>query len=191
MRVFIAILLDEQTNDSLEACRDRLAHNATTMAPIPRENFHVTLSFLGNVDEEALFAIEDALDDITNPLENTLVFDHAGSFTSSGRSGSSGKRKEHTWWMGLRENEALAKLQRAIRGKMEALGFEFEARAFTPHVTLARHVTFAEGSEQTSASALAAHVAGEPFSAQVNTFSLMESKTVDGKVVYEEICTWE
>ena len=219
MRVFIAINFDEETRSHLEACCNRLLERTDASAPVPRENFHLTLAFLGDIDEDALFVIEDALDDIANPLENELVFDHAGAFGSSrtrsrkergnkaGARDSAEQSSERTWWMGIQPNEQLNKLQRAIQTTLEKLGFSFEARDYTPHVTLARRVTaravhddrgaVASTAPDTSAGnklandELARFVAGQPFTAQVNSFSLMESRNTGTGVAYEEICAWE
>ena len=202
MRVFLAITFDDETLDKLEACRDRLCARSTQASPVARENLHLTLAFLGNISDDDLFAIEDALDDITNPLENTLVFDRAGTFGGARRSGS--KHKAHvrgesgstdspeddcTWWLGIQPNERLMKLQSALQSALENIGLAFDERAFTPHVTLARRVVASTDED------LALTVAGEAFEAHLNSFSLMESRTVGSAsgsaVVYEEICTWE
>ena len=184
MRLFVAIRFDDETLDAIEAVRNQLFAHAKAGTPCARDNLHLTLAFLGEVDEGALFTIEDALDEVTNPLEMDLALGTTGRF--AGKAGKKGKPAGDTWWIGIDDNPALSKLQRAIENRLRSIGFEFPDRAFKAHITLGRRVVLEQGANADESALLE-----EPILAHVNSFSLMETHFEDGKPRYEEICSWE
>ncbi len=92
------------------------------------EQLHLTLRFIGEVDEAQARDIDDALSGISSPAF-MLVLAGIGEF---------GGTKAHTLWAGIRPNGALMHLQRKIETALQRFGFEAAGRKFTPHVTLAR-----------------------------------------------------
>ena len=184
MRLFVAIRFDDETIDALEAARDSLFAHAKAGTPCSRDNLHLTLAFIGEVDEAALFAIEDALDEVTNPLDMDLILSTVGRF--AGRPSKNGKPSGDTWWVGIDDNPALAKLQRAIENRLRSIGLEFPDHAFKAHITIGRRVVLEKGVEAGELALLE-----EPIRAHVNAFSLMQTEFIDGKPHYEEICSWE
>ena len=97
-----------------------------------RENFHITLKFLGATDDARVPSIVDALHAASaGHRAFTLEIRGLGAFPSPTR--------PRVLWAGvLRGGEALGVLAGAVDDALGALGFEREARAFTAHVTLAR-----------------------------------------------------
>jgi 2'-5' RNA ligase len=93
-----------------------------------REQLHLTLRFIGEVDGAEANAIDDALAAITAP-SFTLELKGVGSF---------GGKNPRDLWAGAAPNEALIRLNRKIESALQRIGLEPEARKFTPHVTLAR-----------------------------------------------------
>jgi 2'-5' RNA ligase len=88
-------------------------------------NYHVTLRFVGEVDEGLASDIDAALAQIRAPgFSLTLV--GIGTF---------GTRQ---LWIGVERNDALIHLRDKIEGALVRLGLEPEGRRFQPHVTLAR-----------------------------------------------------
>ena len=95
---------------------------------------HVTLAFLGDVEESRVEAVAEAvraaIDDAgVGPFEAT--YGGLGVFPSM--------EYISVVWLGVGEGaERLARLQAAVEDRTTALGFEPADHEFTPHVTLAR-----------------------------------------------------
>lgn len=93
------------------------------------ENLHLTLRFVGEVDDLAADDIDYALRQIE---------DHSFDLTLSGL-GTFGKHgKEHTLWIGVMPSPQLAHLQAKVESAVVRAGQHPEERKFTPHVTIAR-----------------------------------------------------
>jgi len=95
---------------------------------IDAENYHLTLRFIGDVDDEAAGEVADALSRIERP-----AFDV--SLTGLGAFGS---RRPHAIWAGVEPLAALTELQGEQERLIQRLGLPAEGRRYTPHVTLAR-----------------------------------------------------
>jgi RNA 2',3'-cyclic 3'-phosphodiesterase len=95
---------------------------------IDRENFHITLRFIGDIDEEQGRDVAQALVELEiSPLSITLkgidVF---------------GGNKPHAIIAHVEENAELRRLQMAQERICQSVGLAPEGRKFIPHVTLAR-----------------------------------------------------
>jgi len=95
---------------------------------LSREQLHLTLRFIGEVDGRDAAAIDDALSLIAVP-PFSLELHTVGTF---------GGRDPRELWAGVRANEALMHLQRKIETAIQRIGLPADSRKFTPHVTLAR-----------------------------------------------------
>ena len=106
--------------------RDR---SAKWVAP---EGIHLTLHFFGDVAVERVPAITGALGRAaarSSPIPLGLA--GAGCFPNLDR--------PRVLWVGLGGDTAgLARLQRDVEAQLAGLGYRPEARAFSPHLTLAR-----------------------------------------------------
>jgi len=93
-----------------------------------REQLHMTLRFIGEVDGREAAMLDDALADILAPAFS-LQLHGVGQF---------GNKQPHTLWVSARKNEALDHLQRKVDSAIRRVGQPQDAHKFTPHVTLAR-----------------------------------------------------
>lgn len=93
-----------------------------------REQLHLTLRFIGEVDGRDARAIDDALAGIEAPAFE-LQFHGVGQF---------GNKQPHTLWVAARPNEWLDHLARKVDTAIRRVGQPQDAHKFTPHVTLAR-----------------------------------------------------
>lgn len=98
------------------------------------ENIHLSVKFLGDVDEsresELRSALQRAAGGRFEPRPLTLQISGFGVFPDYHR--------PHVLWAGVTPDPALELLQHGVEQAFEPLGFPAEARAFRPHVTLAR-----------------------------------------------------
>jgi len=96
---------------------------------IDAENYHITLRFVGDVDNKTADEIGDGLDRLSNSLAFDIRLSHLGVF---------GGDKPRSLFAGVDMNEPLSRLQAAQERVLQRLGLPPEGRKFTPHVTLAR-----------------------------------------------------
>lgn len=93
-----------------------------------REQLHLTLRFIGEVDGRDMAAIDDALAGIDAPAFD-LQLHGVGQF---------GNRKPNSLWAAARPNDLLDHLQQKVDAAIRRVGQPQDAHKFTPHVTVAR-----------------------------------------------------
>ena len=93
------------------------------------EQLHLTLRFIGEVERPVAEDVAAALASVDHPRPS-LALDGVGTF---GRKGS-----VHTLWAGVAADPALGLLRQRVERAVVRTGLPPEARAFKPHVTLAR-----------------------------------------------------
>jgi RNA 2',3'-cyclic 3'-phosphodiesterase len=124
IRLFVALALPDDVAESL----------AMLQAGVPgarwqtREQLHLTLRFIGDVDERDATSVDDALSLIEAP-RFTLALKGVGEF---------GGKNPHALWAGVRDREPVAFLQRKIETALQRAGLPPDTRKYIPHVTLAR-----------------------------------------------------
>lgn len=133
MRLFVGIDLPPAIKDELARVIDALRSGSPDPKWVPRDNLHLTLSFLGEVREERLdeigSAVAEAAGSVPGPIATSLH--GSGAFPSA--------RRARVLWVGLRDDDGrLVRLAGAVSSSLEPLGFPKEKRAWTPHLTLAR-----------------------------------------------------
>lgn len=123
LRLFVALPVPDLIGEQIV----RLQNGLEGAKWSPRDNFHITLRFIGDVDEPTARDIDAALAQVAaSPFEINLK--GAGHF---------GGDKPHAAWLGLAENLSLLALQKKCERACRAAGQPESPRAFTPHLTLA------------------------------------------------------
>lgn len=154
LRAFIAIELDDALIRDLTTLRTRIDAGRAGVRWMTAGQMHLTLKFLGDLDERRLPELCRALTQIAakhDPFEMRLT--GAGCFPPCGT--------VRIVWAGLEEPTGrLASLQRDIEVGMAELGFPREHRGFAPHVTLARVRSARHAGPLREAVAAAANFAG-------------------------------
>ena len=132
MRLFVSVDL-AGFDTEIERIQDRFV-DASGVRSVDPSNVHVTLKFLGDVDEERVPALVDVLEtaiDGAGVDPFTAAFGGLGAFPS----------EEHirVLWVGVREGgDELTRLHEVIEAATTELGFDREDHEFTPHATIAR-----------------------------------------------------
>ena len=125
IRLFVAIELPEPIRARLaDLCAG--VPGARWVAP---ENMHLTLRFIGEVDDALAIEIDGTLGRVRAPSFD-IRLGEIGHFGSRG--------KVRALWAGIDACAALDHLHGKIESALVRAGLEPEARKFTPHVTLAR-----------------------------------------------------
>lgn len=124
-RLFVAIDLP----DSIKSEIAGLTRQLSGVRLVKPEQLHLTLRFIGEVDEQAMRAIMNSLATVMSP-PLTLSLSGAGYFPQG--------RHPRVLWIGLKPDKLLLQLQNKIELAVQAAGITGDTRPFTPHITIAR-----------------------------------------------------
>lgn len=124
IRAFLALPVPGAVGDALlDAQEDRMDVHWT-----PFDNFHLTLVFLGDVEEPVLDDLHEALSAFT---ATAFAVGIAGV-------GAFGTTRPRLLYAGVAPCEPLMRLQARLERVCERVGIVVEARKFAPHITLGR-----------------------------------------------------
>lgn len=139
IRAFVAVDLEPQTVQKIADAIDRLRPRIPGIRWVAHGNFHLTLKFLGDIDEAKVEPIAAVLEHDLCPFSSfTINAKGLGVFPDL--------KRPRILWVGLR-GEALSALASIVEKALMPLGFAAEKRAFTPHLTIGRWREF-KGSPQ-------------------------------------------
>jgi RNA 2',3'-cyclic 3'-phosphodiesterase len=129
MRIFIALDIPADIRARMLEYMER----ARRLAPEARwarvEGLHVTLKFIGEVNDAKVHEIKTALT-LVKAVPFEVKFENVGFFSSPS--------SPRVFWIGVEGAQALAQLAAVIDGATQKLGIAKEDRAYSPHLTLAR-----------------------------------------------------
>lgn len=145
IRVFLAVEVSQVLRAELATIQQELKHRiepemkrGTRISWAQPASIHLTLKFLGDMDEQVIDSLRAALEQavggqlaVTVPLERLGVFPHLQS--------------PRVLWVGPSENwekgveaRRVVEIHGAIEEACERVNFLRETRPFSPHLTLAR-----------------------------------------------------
>jgi 2'-5' RNA ligase len=162
-RLFVAIDFPSE----LKFILSRLCTGVPSARWVAPGNFHLTLRFVGEVDDPTAARIAAALQRVAPPRFR-LTLAGVGEFGG------------HSLWVGVEPNPALLQLQEAVETELQGIAPTADPRPYLPHVKLAR-----SRRRRSFRPFLAEHAGfrAEPF--EVGEFSLMESHPGNTGVIYE------
>ena len=130
IRAFVAVDLELQTVQRIAEAIDRLLPRIPGIRWLPPTHFHLTLKFLGDVDEAKVEPIAAALERDLYPFSCfTINAKGLGVFPDL--------KRPRILWVGLVGDELNALASR-VEKALVPFGFAAERRAFTPHLTIGR-----------------------------------------------------
>jgi 2'-5' RNA ligase len=132
IRCFIAIELSQEIKETLGKIESELQKSVSGVKWVKPDNIHLTLKFLGNVDEGTVENIKKIMNEVAKDAKPfKMKLSQAGAFPSPSR--------PRVIWVGIDdENKKSSHSVNLIEEKVSSLGIEKENRAFHPHLTLAR-----------------------------------------------------
>lgn len=132
LRTFIAIDIPMSQKEQIARLQGELRRLGGRISWTRPEGIHLTLQFLGDVEEEQLPLVAEAVVRAaghSGPVEIGIA--GTGAFPSL--------RHPRVLWVGVAEPSGrLKELAHAIAEELKALGFPPEDRDFSPHLTLGR-----------------------------------------------------
>jgi RNA 2',3'-cyclic 3'-phosphodiesterase len=175
IRTFICFELPENIKAALAQVQDRLRPLGHGVSWSRIDGIHLTLKFLGDVDESHIDAVAAAVKRVCAgqaPLEMALA--GAGAFPNL--------KRPRVYWAGIGESSGrLLILQKKIDEALAELGFPKETRPFSPHLTLGR-VKFLDQPEKIAQTIEAYHPEVLPFT--VDEIVVMKSDLKPSGAIY-------
>ena len=131
MRLFVAIDLPSNIKEKLANIQARLKEANAGVRFVSPEGIHLTLKFLGEVAEDRVGKVIEALaENVPRISPFNLKVEGLGAFPSISR--------PRVVWAGVKAPDELLTLAEEIEKAMVKLGFPKEERDFSPHLTLCR-----------------------------------------------------
>lgn len=165
MRMFIAINPTDEIRKTLIKTQDYLCRHGIQGSLTPRENLHMTLTFIGeHPDPDQVLETMSQVEFSAFPL----TLNEIGLFNNN------------VLWAGVQESEPLQQLVRRLRYELAKADIPFDRKAFMPHITLFRNVDDSKGVPETHVPAV---------SMLVDSISLFRSDRGKNGMIYTEIGT--
>ena len=170
MRLFVGIGLDPAVSSPLA----RINGGIPGARWVQEHDFHITLIFVGEIDEGLAADLDGCLTRIRQPrfsltVEGLNTFGHA---------------KPHTLWAGVAPSTELSHLQTKTTQVCHELSIPVERRKFVPHVTLAR---LSDPPIPKLQSFITEHSPLQGGSFTVRQFTLFESLPASGTTTYRPL----
>jgi 2'-5' RNA ligase len=130
--LFVAVEMPSAIKDLAWSHASRLRDRVPGARWVPRDNYHVTVKFLGRVEDADVASVSAAAAQAASSMVAFEVRIGAlGAFPSA--------RRARVIWLGLSDAAGgFAAVASACEDAFEPLGFAAERRPFVPHLTLAR-----------------------------------------------------
>ena len=163
MRLFIAISLNDEIRKTLVKTQDYLSRHGIRGSQTPRENLHMTLTFIGeHPDPDQVLEVMENVEFSAFPI----TLNDIGIFNNN------------VLWAGVHESEPLQQLVKHLRYELAKADIPFDRKAFMPHITLFRNVDDSKGVPET-------HV--PDVSMAVDSISLFRSDRGKNGMIYTAI----
>jgi 2'-5' RNA ligase len=128
---FIAVPLANDVKERLAKWQETVAPRFPFRSWVHKEDYHITLAFLGDASVEQLQSVCQAMEQITKH--------HSPFSLSLATIGTFGNLDApRILWQGVEKEEKLTALQRDVYAACVDIGFSLDRRPFKPHITVAR-----------------------------------------------------
>jgi 2'-5' RNA ligase len=173
IRSFVAVDLPAGMREGISAIQKDIAVEGLRL--VRPELVHITLKFLGDVPENRIDKVAEALRDVK-----------AAPFTARvGGMGAFPGKSIRVVWLGLEGN--FQELYSKVEDALKPLGFPREERGFSPHVTLGRVGRPSREIAHKLSPKIASLAATDLGSFTVDNFVLKKSTLTRGGPIYEDL----
>jgi 2'-5' RNA ligase len=129
MRIFVGLDIDDEIRERIARFIAEMRALAPDVRWVAPESLHVTLKFIGEKPDNVVKQVQDSLSSIS-ATGFDLSFRGCGFFPTA--------KSARVFWVGIDAGTGLAKLASQVEDALVGIGIPKEARAFSPHLTLAR-----------------------------------------------------
>lgn len=131
MRCFVAIEIPDAVTAAITAASEPLRSQLEDVRWVKPHNLHLTLRFLGEIDDAMAKSTASELRRRIGGHERfTLALSGFGAFPSP--------RRPSVLWAGIEASDVLSRLQSDCEAAVGEAGAEPEKKSFRPHVTIGR-----------------------------------------------------
>jgi RNA 2',3'-cyclic 3'-phosphodiesterase len=135
VRLFVAVDLDDNARAAIGAEQKRIAaalgEGRSAVTWVQSDRMHLTLVFLGEVEEMRVPAVVEAIRRHVEAQPFEVVLENIGMFPPRGA--------PRAVWLGVSDGaRQLSDLRDEIAARVGRLNIELESRPFRPHLTLGR-----------------------------------------------------
>lgn len=178
IRTFIALELSNDIINELARLQDELKEVGSDVKWSNPSNIHLTLKFLGEIEEEKVSQIKQILDDISNnekPFDVTLS--EVGAFPNLDF--------PRVIWVGLDGNTSvIGKIVNVLEDTLEKIGFSKGMRPFSAHLTLGR---VKSGKNKLELKEKLSTLKVNPISTKIKSIILFKSKLTPTGPIYTSL----
>ena len=175
MRLFIAFDIPEKVREQLVSIQEKIKADDAKIKWVASENMHLTLKFLGEVDEDKVEGIKERLGKISFEEFEVEVSD-IGVFPS--------ENYIRVIWVGFKNEGKMAELAEKIKGQLPEFKVDYPFKA---HLTIGR-VRFAGDKKKLVDELNKIKIKPERFS--VKEFKLYKSTLTREGPIYEELAVF-
>lgn len=171
MKLFIALLFEDEKKDIIYDILQEVKLISNTGDFTSYDNLHLTIEYIGESSLEEFEVIKTALLEINFSMFH-YVTNKIKCFSKS--------NNQKIVYLGVETTDVLRELYHSVIDQLNKVGYSFNYEKFTPHITLGRKVRFKEFES-------VHNIYCNPLTILAGRLSIMESKRVEGKIVYEEL----
>ncbi len=131
MRIFIALELPSKAKDYLDRSSSQFAYFSEGGNYVPRQNYHVTLHFLGEVADSDVIFVQSAMDRVAHLPQFELAITQFAMMKTG-----------DLVYAKIKKSPSLLALHEELGKCLEENRFDVEHRAYRPHITLIRKAAF-------------------------------------------------
>lgn len=132
IRSFIAIAVPPETRSCLDRIAGKLKATTSDVRWVKRDDVHLTLKFLGDVEERRIPEIEGCIEQCIAEIPSfSIAVRDLGAFPSD-------HNPQIIWIAAEDASGRLAAVQLSLEEGLSRMGFKKEKRSFFPHLTLGR-----------------------------------------------------
>lgn len=129
-RIYFALTFSNEETNTLLTYRQALIACAKEIKPIPENSMHMTLAFIGEVNDEMVKSMQEVRR-LVHFEPFTFKIDQIGYFP---------ERDKRLYYLTSSNDQALYELQKQLTDVLKARQLPFHDKAFLPHLTLGRKV---------------------------------------------------
>jgi 2'-5' RNA ligase len=131
VRTFIALPTQSNAQQAIAGIQTQLKATQAAVKWESQDKFHITLVFLGNVEQSKLELLSIALAKSVQQFPScTMIYESLGIFPNM--------HNPRVIWIGIKTNQTVLDLQAETERLCTEFGFPKEDRMFHPHITLGR-----------------------------------------------------